>query len=99
MSDRARAVQEQLLSGLLAVWLVAAASAGVKLPGAGGEPGMAAVAQQGSGELLKPLLPPFLDDFVLSPQLSVLKDGRWGLLDGHLAWQVRQTLNPPFSRE
>lgn len=98
MSDRAQAVQEQLLSGLLAVWLVAAASARVKLPGAGGEPGMAAVAQRGSGERLKPLLPPFLEDFVLSPQLSVLKDGRWGLLDGHLAWQVRQTLNPPFSR-
>ena len=85
-------MQERLLSRLLAIWLMAAASAGVEMPGAGEGPGLAALAKQGSDEQLKPLLPPFLDDFVLSPQLSTLKDGRWGLLDGRLAWQARQTL-------
>ncbi|KAK9836984.1 hypothetical protein WJX81_004351 [Elliptochloris bilobata] len=74
--------QERLLTRLLTVWLTAAASAGVRLPAAG-----PLFTQQGAAAQLKPLLPPFLSDFTLSTQGSPLKDGRWGLLDGHLAWQ------------
>ena len=29
-----------------------------------------------------------MTDEVLAPQLSTLKDGRWGLLAGRLAWQA-----------
>ena len=81
-------MQERQLGGLLAVWLTAAASAGIKLPGAGAGGAGPALLQQGASKQLKPLLPPFFDELVLVPQLSTLKDGRWGLLDGHLAWQA-----------
>ena len=85
-------VQERLLSGLLAVWTTAAASAGIKLPGAGepaGVPGAAVLPHQcTAANKLLPLLPPFLSDIVLAPQLATLKDGRWGLLNGRLSWQV-----------
>ena len=79
-------MQERQLGGLLAVWLTAAASAGIKLPGAGGAG--PSLAQRGASKQLTPLLPPFFDELVLVPQLSTLKDGRWGLLDGRLAWQA-----------
>ena len=79
-------MQERQLGGLLAVWLTAAASAGIKLPGAGGAG--PSLAQRGASTQLTPLLPPFFDELVLVPQLSTLKDGRWGLLAGRLAWQA-----------
>ena len=85
-------VQERLLSGLLAVWTTAAQAAGIKLPGSGeaavGSGAAALEHQRGAADKLLPLLPPFLSDIVLAPQLATLKDGRWGLLDGRLAWQV-----------
>lgn len=74
--------QEQLLRGLLSVWLTAAASAGVKLPRAG------LAQQEGAAAQLAPLLPPFFADLTLGAQGSPLKDGRWGLQGAHLAWQV-----------
>ena len=86
-------MQERLLSGLLAVWTTAAQAAGIKLPGSGaaavGPVAAALEHQRGMADKLLPLLPPFLSDIVLAPQLATLKDGRWGLLDGRLAWQVR----------
>ena len=71
--------QEQLLRGLLSVWLLAAASAGVKLP---------RPQKEGTAAQLLPLLPPFFADLTLSALGSPLKDGRWGLQGAHLAWQV-----------
>jgi len=77
-------VQELLLGGLLTVWLTAAASAGIKFSGVTAGP-----AAQPGGQHLVPLLPPFASDFILSSQLSVAKDGTWGLLGDQLAWQAR----------
>ena len=83
--------QEQLLRGLLSVWLTAAASAGVKLPRAG------LAQQEGAAAQLMPLLPPFFADLTLSAQGSPLKDGRWGLQGAHLAWQVRSNAGHSLS--
>jgi len=44
------------------------------------------------------LLPPFASDFILSSQLSVAKDGTWGLLGDQLAWQARCLLAWPPGR-
>ncbi|KAK9836979.1 hypothetical protein WJX81_004257 [Elliptochloris bilobata] len=80
--------QERLLSGLLAVWLTAAASAGIALPGATAPGAVPSLQPQASASNhLIQLMPPFLGDLMLAPQLATLNDGRWGTLDGHLAWQ------------